>query len=344
MYSSASRTTTTAGFSSSDPHRIDAYAGTGNALSIAANRISYLFDFRGPSIAIDTACSSSLVAVHLACRSLWNGESNLALAGGVNLILSPAITINFTKAGVMAPDGRCKAFDARANGYVRSEGAGVVVLKPLSRALADGDPIYAVVRGSAVNQDGRSNGLMAPNPLAQEAVLREAYRRAGVSPGDVQYVEAHGTGTLLGDPIEVKALGAVLGIDRPPGRPCALGAVKTNIGHLEAAAGIAGLIKVALALKHREIPADPALRGAQSAHSFRSAPATGADDAGSMAGRVGSSPGRGELIRFWRNQCSCGSGRGSPVQFRNPECGMRELTIARNSQCQVCALAATLGS
>ena len=238
----------------SDPHRIDAYAGTGNALSIAANRISYLFDFRGPSIAIDTACSSSLVAVHLACRSLWNGESNLALAGGVNLILSPAITINFSKAGVMAPDGRCKAFDARANGYVRSEGAGVIVLKPLSRALADGDPIYAVIRGSAVNQDGRSNGLMAPNPLAQEAVLREAYRRAGVSPGDVQYVEAHGTGTLLGDPIEVKALGAVLGIDRPTRSFCALGSVKTNIGHLEAAAGVAGLIKVALALKYREIP------------------------------------------------------------------------------------------
>jgi acyl transferase domain-containing protein/acyl carrier protein len=237
-----------------DPYRIDAYAGTGNALSIAANRISYLLDFRGPSIAIDTACSSSLVAVHLACRSLWNGESSLALAGGVNLILSPAITINFTKAGVMAPDGRCKAFDARANGYVRSEGAGIVVLKPLSRALADADPIYAVVRGGAVNQDGRSNGLMAPNPRAQEAVLREAYRRAGVSPGNVQYVEAHGTGTLLGDPIEVKALGAVLGIGRPPGRLCALGAVKTNIGHLEAAAGVAGLIKVALALKHREIP------------------------------------------------------------------------------------------
>jgi acyl transferase domain-containing protein/acyl carrier protein len=233
---------------------IDAYAGTGNALSIAANRISYLFDFRGPSIAIDTACSSSLVAVHLACRSLWNGESTLALAGGVNLILSPAITINFTKAGAMAPDGRCKAFDSRANGYVRSEGAGLVVLKPLSRALADGDPIYAVIRGSGVNQDGRSNGLMAPNPLAQEAVLREAYRRAGVSPGLVQYVEAHGTGTLLGDPIEAQALGAVLAIDRPPERPCALGSVKTNLGHLEAAAGVAGLIKVALALKHREIP------------------------------------------------------------------------------------------
>src|SRR5271157_1320092 len=237
-----------------DLARIDAYAGTGNALSIAANRISYQFDFRGPSIAIDTACSSSLVAVHLACCSLRTSESTLALAGGVNLILSPAIAINFTKAGAMAPDGRCKAFDARANGYVRSEGAGVVVLKPLPIALADGDPIYAVIRGSAVNQDGRSNGLMAPNPHAQEAVLREAYRRAEVSPGTVQYVEGHGTGTLLGDPIEAKALGAVLAVDRPLGRPCLVGSVKTNLGHLEAAAGIAGLIKVALALKHREIP------------------------------------------------------------------------------------------
>src|SRR5208282_353836 len=239
----------------SDFRRIDAYAGTGNALSIAANRISYSFDFRGPSIAIDTACSSSLVAIHLACSSLRNHESTLAIAGGVNLILSPAITMNFTKAGVMAPDGRCKTFDAGANGYVRSEGAGLVVLKPLPRALADGDPIYAVIRGSAVNQDGRSNGLMAPNPLAQESVLREAYRSAGVSPGDVDYVEAHGTGTLLGDPIEAKALGRVLAEGRAVGRLCAIGSVKTNIGHCEAAAGVAGLIKVALALKHSEIPA-----------------------------------------------------------------------------------------
>ena len=237
-----------------DLERIDAYAGTGNALSIAANRVSYHFDFRGPSVAIDTACSSSLVAVHLACCSLRNGESTLALAGGVNLILSPAIAIGFTKAGAMAPDGRCKAFDARANGYVRGEGAGVVVLKPLYRALSDGDSIHAVIRGSAVNQDGRSNGLMAPSRLAQEAVLREAYRQSAVSPGSVQYVEAHGTGTLLGDPIEAQALGTVLGVDRPPGRPCALGSVKTNLGHLEAAAGVAGLIKVVLALRHREIP------------------------------------------------------------------------------------------
>ena len=162
-----------------DVNRIDAYAGTGNALSIAANRISYVFDFHGPSLAVDTACSSSLVAVHQACNSLRSGESTLAIAGGVNLILSPAITINFSKAGAMAPDGRCKTFDARANGYVRGEGAGVVVLKPLAQALADGDPIYAVIRGSAVNQDGRSNGLMAPNPHAQEAVLRAAYLSAG---------------------------------------------------------------------------------------------------------------------------------------------------------------------
>jgi acyl transferase domain-containing protein/acyl carrier protein len=240
----------------SDLDRIDAYAGTGNALSIAANRISYLFDFRGPSIAIDTACSSSLVAVHLACDSLRKHESTLALAGGVNLILSPAITVNFTKAGVMARDGRCKTFDASANGYVRSEGVGLVVLKPLSRAIADGDPIYAVVIGSAVNQDGRSNGLMAPNPLAQESVLRQAYSNANVSAGDLQYVEAHGTGTLLGDPIEAKALGKVLAEGRAPGRLCAIGSVKTNIGHCEAAAGIAGLIKVALAIKHEEIPAN----------------------------------------------------------------------------------------
>jgi acyl transferase domain-containing protein/acyl-CoA synthetase (AMP-forming)/AMP-acid ligase II/acyl carrier protein len=236
-----------------DPHLSDAYAGTGGALSIAANRISYLFDFHGPSMAIDTACSSSLVAVHLACRSLWSGESVLALAGGANLILSPMVTVNFTKSGFMAPDGRCKAFDARANGYVRGEGAGIVVLKPLSQALAGNDSIYAVIRATAVNQDGRSNGLTAPNPQAQEAVLKQAYERCGISPALVQYVEAHGTGTLLGDPIEARALGNVLSEGRTEPY-CAIGSVKTNIGHLEAAAGIAGLIKVALSLKHRELP------------------------------------------------------------------------------------------
>ncbi|TXH18570.1 MAG: SDR family NAD(P)-dependent oxidoreductase [Mycobacterium sp.] len=233
---------------------VDAYTGTGSAVSIAANRLSYVHDFRGPSMAIDTACSSSLVAVHLACRSLSDGDCTLALAGGVNVILSPKVSVNFDKAGVMAADGRCKTFDAKADGYVRGEGAGIVVLKPLNQALADGDPIYSVIRGSATNQDGRTNGLMAPSPQSQEAVLTEAYRRAELSPGLVQYVEAHGTGTSLGDAIEAKALGTVLAEGRASDSTCAIGSVKTNIGHLEAAAGVAGLIKVALAMRHRMIP------------------------------------------------------------------------------------------
>jgi acyl transferase domain-containing protein/acyl carrier protein len=231
------------------------YAGTGGALSIAANRISYVFNFRGPSIAVDTACSSSLVAAHLACQSLWSGESSLALAGGVNVIIDPKPSIALAKGGFLSPDGRCRAFDAKANGYVRAEGAGVIVLKRLSKAREDGDPVYGVIRATATNQDGHSNGLTAPNQQAQELLLRDAYRRAGISPGQVQYVETHGTGTALGDPIEVKALGTVLGIDRPEGQRCAIGSVKTNIGHAETAAGIVSLIKVALMLKHRAIPA-----------------------------------------------------------------------------------------
>jgi iturin family lipopeptide synthetase A len=233
----------------------DPYALTGNVNCIAANRISYVLNFRGPSLAVDTACSSSLVAVHLACQSLWDGESTLALAGGVQVILSADLSVSFSKAGLMAPDGRCKTFDAKANGYVRSEGAGVVLLKPLSQAQKDGDPIYSVILGTAVNQDGRSNGLSAPNPEAQEAVVREAYQRAGVSPGQVQYVEAHGTGTKLGDPMEMKALGAVLKEGRAEGDRCVVGSVKANLGHSETAAGITGFIKVALALKHQQIPA-----------------------------------------------------------------------------------------
>ena len=232
----------------------DAYALTGNAASIAANRISYTFDFRGPSLAVDTACSSSLVAIQLACRSLLAGESTVALAGGVNLILAPELMANFDAAGFLAPDGRCKTFDASADGYVRGEGAGVVVLKPLARALADGDPIRAVIRGGAINQDGRSNGLTAPSREAQEAVLRSAYTRSGVEPGQVDYIEAHGTGTLLGDPIEARALGAVLADGRPSDERCWVGSAKTNLGHLEAAAGVAGTIKVALALEHGVIP------------------------------------------------------------------------------------------
>jgi len=233
---------------------INAYMGTGNAFSIAANRLSYLFDLRGPSMAIDTACSSSLVAVHLACSSLRSGESNLALAGGVNLLLSPELTIIFSQAQMMAPDGRCKTFDAKANGYVRGEGCGIVVLKRLEDALRDNDNILALIRGSAINQDGRSNGLTAPNGPSQEAVIRLALANAGVAPAQIAYVEAHGTGTSLGDPIEAEALGAVLSTGRPPGSRCAVGSVKTNIGHLEAASGIASIIKVALSLQHRQIP------------------------------------------------------------------------------------------
>lgn len=237
-----------------DPQLVNFYTFPGIARCIAANRLSHFFDFRGPSMAIDTACSSSLVAAHLACRSLWSGESTLAVAGGVNLILSPEGTIWYAKAGLLARDGRCKTFDSRADGLVRGEGAGVVVLKLLSRALADGDPVHAVIKGGAVNQDGRSNGLTAPNRWAQESLIREACAQAGVSPGQVAYVEAHGTGTALGDPIEAQALGAVLAAERPPGDFCAVGSIKSNIGHLEAAAGIAGLMKVVLMLKHLELP------------------------------------------------------------------------------------------
>ncbi len=234
---------------------LGAYAGTGNAGSIAANRLSYILDLRGPSLAVDTACSSSLAAVHLACRSLRTGECRAALAGGVNLILSPDMSRVFAEAGMLAPDGRCKAFDQGADGYVRGEGCGMVLLKRLSDARADGDNILAVIRGSALNQDGRSNGLTAPNGPAQEAVILAALADAGVQPADVDYVEAHGTGTALGDPIEVQALGAALGVGRPADHPLQIGSVKTNIGHLEAAAGIAGLIKVVLSLQAGEVPA-----------------------------------------------------------------------------------------
>ena len=226
---------------------------TGHHRSILANRVSYTFGLQGPSMAIDSACSSALVAVHLACESLRRGDATLALAGGVNLNIIPESAIGMSKFGGLSPDGRCFTFDARANGYVRGEGGGVVVLKRLSRALADGDVIYCVIRGCAVNNDGASNGLTAPNPLAQEAMLRLAYRRAGVDPADVQYVELHGTGTELGDPIEASALGTVLGTARPPDRPLLVGSGKTNVGHLEGAAGIVGLLKVVLCIKHREL-------------------------------------------------------------------------------------------
>jgi acyl transferase domain-containing protein len=229
------------------------YLATGTSHSIASGRLSYVLGLRGPSLSIDTACSSSLVATHLACQSLLAGESRMAIAGGVNAILEPVTTIALSTARMMAPDGRCKAFDAAADGFVRAEGCGIVVLKRLSDAIADGDRVIAVIAGSAINQDGRSNGLTAPNGRSQEAVLRAALARAGCAAHEIDYVEAHGTGTSLGDPIEVRALAAVLG-ERPAEHPLRIGSVKTNFGHLEAAAGIAGLIKTALSLDREEIP------------------------------------------------------------------------------------------
>ncbi|MEZ6138232.1 MAG: type I polyketide synthase [Pirellulaceae bacterium] len=245
-----------AGLSFQDRGVISAYSNTGGSSSIAANRISYCFDLRGPSVAVDTACSSSLVAVHMACESIWRGEAHMALAGGVNALLLPDFYVAFSRLGVLSPDGRCKMFDARANGYVRSEGAGMIMLKPLSSALRDKDLIYAVIRSTALNQDGRTQGMTVPSQEAQEELIRAACKKAGVSPGSIQYVEAHGTGTPVGDPLEAGALARVLGRGRPADNPCWVGSVKTNIGHLEAGAGIASVLKVALALHHRRIPAN----------------------------------------------------------------------------------------
>ncbi|MCC7368644.1 MAG: type I polyketide synthase [Chloroflexi bacterium] len=234
----------------------DFYMTVGSGRYAAAGRLSYVLDSQGPSLTLDTACSSSLVAVHLACRSIWQGEVDIALAGGANVILANHINTAYSRAGMLAPDGRCKFGDASANGYVRSDGAAAVILKPLSRALADGDPIYALIRGSAVNNDGQTGGhLVTPATEGQQRLLHAAYLDAGVEPSEVDYVEAHGTGTAVGDPIELRALGAVVGQGRPADQPCFVGSVKTNIGHTEGAAGVAGLIKVALALKHGEIPA-----------------------------------------------------------------------------------------
>lgn len=226
---------------------------TGTAQSIVANRLSYQFDLRGPSMVVDTACSSSLVAVALACDSLTSGSADVALAGGVNAVLAPDLTVAFSKAKMLSPSGRCKTFDARGEGYARGEGCGLVVLKRLADARADGDPIRAVIRAVGCNQDGRSNGLTAPSSRAQSELIRDVLRRAGVAAHEVSYIEAHGTGTPLGDPIEVEALTATYGQPRRADERCALGAVKSNIGHLESAAGIAGLIKVVLCLQHRAI-------------------------------------------------------------------------------------------
>ena len=232
----------------------DAYFGSGNSTAMLAGRVAYSFGFQGPAFVLNTACSSSLVAIHQACEALKRGGCDLAVAGGVNLILSPDFSLSFCRSGMLAPDGRCKAFDASANGYVRGEGGGVVLLKRLSEAQKTGDTVLAVIKGTAVNQDGAGNGLTAPNGRAQEKLLRHALEEAGLEPEQISCLEAHGTGTALGDPVEVKAIEAVYGVNRSPENPLYLGSVKANVGHLEAASGMVGLIKMILALRRKTIP------------------------------------------------------------------------------------------
>ena len=234
---------------------IDAHVGTGNALSIASNRVSYILDLHGPSLSVDTACSSGLLGVHLAVQSLRNRECDAALAGGVNLILSPETTIAFSKARMLSPDGCCRPFDAGANGYVRGEGCGIIVLKRLTDAVRDGDRVLAVIRGTAANQDGRTSGITAPSGRAQQAVIRAALAQAGLTTDRISYIEAHGTGTPLGDPIETQALAEVFRRRTDQDPPLHIGSVKANIGHTETVSGIAGIIKVVLMLQHRSIPA-----------------------------------------------------------------------------------------
>ncbi|TXC66107.1 hypothetical protein FSC37_09690 [Piscinibacter aquaticus] len=238
----------------SDPLGIDSRTLTGTLHSVLVNRLSYLLDLRGPSISVDTACSSSLVAIHLACQSLRHGECDTAIAGGVSLMVGETPMITLSKVGFMAPDGRCKTFDARADGFGRGEGCSVLVMKRLADALVDGDRVLALVRGSAVNQDGHSTVLAAPNGLAQQALIREALANAQVEPWRIGYVEAHGTGTALGDPIEVEALAHTVGRPVAGAGPCLLGAAKSSIGHLEAAAGVTGVVKSVLVLRHGEVP------------------------------------------------------------------------------------------
>ncbi len=237
-----------------DHSGVSAHTPTGSAHSIAANRISYCLNLHGPSVAMDTACSSALTAVHSACEHIWAGRGDAALAGGVTVMITPGGFIGFSQAGMLSPEGRCAAFDASASGFVRGEGAGMVLLKRLSKAIADGDPIQGVILGTAINQDGHTNGISLPNPKAQARLVREACADAGVAPEEIGFVEAHGTGTAVGDPIEAHALAEALCVNRPADAPLAIGSIKTNLGHLETAAGIAGLLKAMLVLKHGQIP------------------------------------------------------------------------------------------
>src|ERR1700751_1751580 len=237
-----------------DHSTISPHTPTGSAHSIAANRISYCLNLRGPSVAMDTACSSALTAVHAACEHIWAGRGDAALAGGVTVMVAPGGFIGFSQAAMLSPEGRCAAFDASASGFVRGEGAGMVLLKRLSQALADGDPIQGVILGTSINQDGHTNGISLPSPEAQTRLVQDACKDAGIAPEEIGFVEAHGTGPAVGDPIEAHALAEALCGDRSPDAPLPIGSIKTNLGHLETAAGIAGLLKAMLILKYGQIP------------------------------------------------------------------------------------------
>src|SRR4051812_40589993 len=239
-----------------DSAGITPHSPTGSAHSIAANRISYCLNLTGPSVAMDTACSSALTAVHAACEHIWTGRGDVAMAGGVTVMITPGGFIGFSQAGMLSPEGKCKAFDADANGFVRGEGAGMVILKRLSKAIEDGDTIHGILLGSSLNQDGHTNGISLPSPEAQARLVKDACADAGVDPLQVGFVEAHGTGTAVGDPIEAHALAEALCANRPEDKPLVIGSVKTNLGHLETAAAMAGMVKALLVLKHRQIPAN----------------------------------------------------------------------------------------
>ena len=294
------------------PEDLDAYIPTGNAANFAAGRLAYFLGARGPAVVVDTACSSSLTAIHLACQSLRSHESDAAMVGGTNLLLNPGTSIACSRWGMLSPDGQCKTFDAGADGYVRSEGCGVVVLKRLADAQRDGNRVLAVVPGSAVNQDGASSGVTVPNGPAQQALLRQALAAAKLRPADIDYVEAHGTGTPLGDPIELEALSKVFA-ERTDSQPLMLGSVKTNLGHLEAAAGVAGFIKTVLAVQHGYIPkhlnftelTPYATDSAVMPDHRVIRPRVAGDGAGASGGGV--------VVRREWHECACGGGAGAGV-------------------------------
>ena len=284
---------------------IDGYTTQNNTFAYAANRISFFFDLRGPSIAIDTNCSSSLLAFHQACRSVATGEADWALAGGVSLILAPDADISMSKATALSPTGRVRTWDSKADGFVRGEGAGLVLVKPLASALADGDRIYALVLGTAANHKGRGNWIVEPSSEAQQDVIRTACAMAGIEPEAMDYVELHGTGTPKGDPVEADALGTVM-TARPATRPCRVGSIKTNLGHLDAAAGVLGLIKTALCIRNREL--------VPSLHFEQANPAIDLDRL-KLRVQTTRSPGRGRTFRPPRGSLRLGSAGPTCTRF-----------------------------